>query len=245
MLAPVVVWLALGYAVAVSMTGAVGLAPVTMLARSSGQSFAFSEPLAGVSQAKLHFRGGAGDIAIKGGGDLVSATGRTQQGTPQFTVDRGAGTADVEFALSGGSGVAGAGVGAAQVDLTLGGTPLWDLALETGASSLDADLSRIDVRRLELSTGVGSATLKLGKASEDSTGSAALVKAGVASVTVLVPKGEPVVIDTHNGLTATSVDSEFTRQPGGVWQSRAYSAGSRAWHISTETGVSSVSIRTY
>ena len=244
-LAPVVVWLALGYAVAVSLTGPGALPPISTQVQSAGQPFAFSEPLLGTSQAKLQLKAGAGDIAIKGGSDLVSATGRAPQGVPQLTVNRGADSADVAFTLNGGNGISPTGIGAAQVELALAETPVWDIALETGASSLDADLSSINVRRIGLSTGVGSATLKLGKASDDSAGSTALVKAGVASVTILVPKGEPVVIDTHNGLTATSFGSEFTRQSGGVWQTPGYSAGGKAWHITTETGVSSVSVRTY
>ena len=245
LLAPVAVWLALAYAVAVSLTGAGGLVPATAQVQSVGRSFAFSEPLNSATQAKLQFKGGAGDISIKSGTDLIGATGRSPYGAPQLTVNRGVSTADVAMTLGSPNGVGSPGFGAASLDHALSYSPVWDIALETGASSLDADLSNVNVRRLELTTGVGSTTLKLGRVTEDPGGSFARVKAGVSSVTILVPRGEQVIIGTHNGLTETSFDPAFERQPGGVWQTSGYSASSKAWHISTESGISSISIKTY
>jgi len=245
LLGPVAVWLALAYAVAVSLTGAGGLVPMTAQVQTAGRVFAVSEPLSGATQAKLQFKGGAGDIAIKSGSNLVLATGRSPYGTPQLTVDRTGTLADVALTLGSPAGISAPAFGAATVNLALADQPMWDLSLETGASNLDADLSNIDVRQLDVTTGVGSTTLKLGRVTDDPAGSFARIKAGVSSVTILIPKGVEAIVDTHNGLTGTSFDSAFSRQSGGVWQTSGYTSDAKAWHISTESGISSVSIRTY
>ena len=246
LLAPVALWFALGYAVSVSLTGVGGLAPISTSVVTAGHAFAFSEPLSGATQAKLDFKGGAGDITLRSGGGLIRATGRSPYGVPRFSVSRGSDTADVMMSLGGANGsMAADGFGAGRVDLALSDSALWDLSLDTGASNLDAALSAVKVRRLDVTTGVGSTTLKLGPVADDPAASFVRVKAGVSSVTILIPQGAEAVVDTHSGLTGTSMSSEFVRQPDGTWQTAGYSANGKAWHISTESGISSVSIKTY
>ncbi len=71
------------------------------------------------------------------------------------------------------------------------------------------------------------------------------IKAGVSSVEVLVPRDAAVRIDTHNGLSATDVDRSFSGMGAGVWQTSDYDTASKTINISIESGISSISVRTY
>ena len=117
--------------------------------------------------------------------------------------------------------------------------------METGATSLDADLSDVPVRRLTIKTGASSAKVKLGQVPSTATSTDVSIKAGVSSIEVLVPRGAAVRVDTHNGLSATDVDSSFTGMGAGVWQSPGYDSASKTINVNVESGISSISVRTY
>lgn len=248
-IAPLLIWAALAYSVTASFTGVGGFQPTPLLVRPSavaGQPFAYMEPLGGASTATLRLRGGAGEIAVRGGDNLVDASGTTPFGTPGFTVDRSGDTANVDLTLADSSGsVVVPGISAARTDVALSRTAVWDATLETGATSLNADLSDVPVRRLTLKTGASSATLKLGQVPWVAVATDVSIKAGVSSIEVLVPRDAAVRIDTHNGLSATDIDRRFSGMGAGVWQSPGYGTASKTINITVESGVSSISVRTY
>jgi len=71
------------------------------------------------------------------------------------------------------------------------------------------------------------------------------VKSGVSAVTVYVPSGTEARIVSKSGLSGTDVASTFVSQGGGVYESEGYSENGKAWNINIESGVGSVSVRTY
>lgn len=247
-ISPLLVWGALAYAVAVSFTGASGFEPIPQMVRASsaGQPFAYMEPVNGASSATLRLQGGAGEIDVRGGGALVTASGTSPFGTPEFAVERSGDTANVEFSMGDANGtVMVPGINAARTDVALSQTTVWDVMFETGATNLDADLSSVPVRRLTLKTGASSATLKLGQVPSTVLATDVSIKAGVSSIEVLVPRDAEVRVDTHNGLSATDVDRRFSGMGAGVWQTPGYGTASKTINISVESGVSSISVRTY
>ena len=247
-LAPLLIWAALGYSVAVAYTGVSGFQPIPQLVRPSvvGQPFAYAEPVNGATSASLLFKGGAGEVLIHGGDDLVNASGVSPFGTPSFSVERSGSLANVAFSLADSSGaVVIPGVTSARTEVALSRTTVWDATLETGATSLDADLSSVPVRDLVLKTGASSAKLKLGQVPSTATSTDVAIKAGVSSIEVFVPRGAAVRVDTHNGLSATDVDNSFTSMGSGVWQTAGYGTASKTININVESGISSISVRTY
>jgi hypothetical protein len=245
-LSTVVLWLALAYAVSASFTGAAGFAPIVVQVPNTGQSFKVQEPVSGATAGAFGLKGGAGDITIKAGSQLVEAEGSTPFGTPSLVVKRQGDAADAMLTLgSTDHTVVAPGFGAGHADVRMSDEVLWDAKIETGASSLDADMSAIRLHTLLLSTGVSSASIKLGNVPSGVSSTDVTVKAGVSSVTIFVPKDAEARIDMHNGLTGTSVSDRFVRQSGGVWQTPGYSASGKALNISIESGVGSVSIQTY
>jgi hypothetical protein len=247
-LAPVLVWIALGYAVSVSLTGATGYRPFPALVRSSasGQPFAYSEPQGNTTSAALLLKGGAGEIVIRGGDSLVTAAGTSPFGTPTFTVDRRGDTANVEISQGDSSGVVIVpGVTSSRTEVALSRTTVWDATFETGATSLNADLSDVPVRDLVLKTGASSATLKLGQVPSTAAATNVAIKAGVSSVEVLVPRDAAVQVATHNGLSAMDVDERLVSAGSGLWQTPGFSSANKVITITVESGISSISVRTY
>lgn len=243
-LAPVVIWVAFAYAVATSLTGAGGLPQVRGSLQPAGQSFGFNEPIGDVTDAKLAFNGGAGDIKINADSrDLVSASGNSPLGAPEFSVTRKGTHADVNFGLGrSDSAVIWPGFTGGNVDMGLSDSVLWDATVQTGATSLSADLSEIKIKNLVIKTGASSVNVRLGPVPADVTKAKVDVKAGVSSVTIVVPREAEARVITHNGLSSTNVSSDFTRQGDGTWVTPDIGGAQRVYEISIESGVGSVSI---
>jgi hypothetical protein len=246
LLSPVVIWLAFAYAVAASFTGAGGLAPVTLMPSAGGQAFDLSQPSGQVRSAALEFDGGAGDITLKSApaGDLVTASGTSPFGAPEFAVDTSGTTADVRIGMASRKGVVIVpGFTAGHVDVGLATGVLWDATLQTGASSLSADLSSVRLKSLTLKTGASSDEIKLGPVPAEASKVPVVVKAGVSSVAITLPRDAQARIVSQSGLSSVDVGAGFVHQPDGSWQTPGFSASGRSYEIDVESGVGSVSVR--
>jgi hypothetical protein len=242
--ATLVVWITLAYAVAVSWTG-LGLNPPTAAWTDSGEQASFSEPGVGVKDASLQLKGGAGDIRIGSGRKLVTVYASSVYGSPTFATGRNGASAWVRVGLTVSKPVVLVpGTTGARIDARLSDTALWDIALDTGAASIDADLSDVRVHDAELTTGVGAVAIKLGKVPGGERKSTLVVKSGVSSVRILLPRGAEARVEGQNALVATDVGSRFVRNAG-TWETPGYSSASKTWEIRTEAGVGSVSVDTY
>jgi hypothetical protein len=244
--ATLVIWATLAYAVAVSLTSSGTALPSPSFAGSGGQAFSFSEPGVGVKKASLTLNGGAGEIKVGSGSKLVTVDGRSIYGSPSFASGRSGDSAWVRvgFNQSGQGSLMIPGSAGAVITTRLSDTALWDIALETGASSVDADLSDLRVRNVAVKTGASAVTLKLGHVPSGQSISTVVVKAGVSSVRVLLPHEAEARVSGQNGLVATDVGGRFERR-GDVWQTPGYSSAGKTWDIRTEAGVGAVSVDTY
>lgn len=243
-LAPVAIWLAFGYAVATSFTGAGGLPVTQPVLRTVGQSFAFDQPIGDVTHAKLVFDGGAGDIKISHDSrSLISASGVSPFGTPRFEVKRSGSSADVSVGIGRqDDAIVWPGFAGGTVDMGLSDSVLWDATLKTGATSMNADLSEIRLKSLEVKTGASSVNLKLGPVPADVSKVKVDVRAGASSVNIVVPREAEARVTSHSGLTSTNISSDFARQGDGSWVTADYATSQRVYEISVESGVGSVSI---
>ena len=248
LLATLVVWATLVYAALASWSGVSSVPTSGVWVPSGGQEFSFSEPGAGVTDASLALAGGAGDIVIgsESGGELVSIKGASPFGPPAFSVSKNGRDAAVKVGLnqSGRETIWTPGMAGARIDARLSDSVLWDVSLETGASSLDADLSGVRVHDAEVKAGVSAVTVKVGAVPAGEHQSTLTVKSGVSSVTILLPRGAEARLETQNGLVASDVGGRFERR-GGTWQTPGFDSASKTWDIRTEAGVGSVSVDTY
>ena len=199
-----------------------------------------------MTRADFELRGGAGDLTIDSGRELVTVDGTSPFGAPVFSAKVNGSTAAVKVGVvePGKTVVVVPGAVGARVDTRLSDSALWDVVLETGASSLDADLSDVRVRDMEVSTGVSSVTIKLGDVPSGEDESTLLVKAGVSSVRILIPRDAEARVQAKSGLVANDIGGSFERADG-VWETPGYDSASKSWDIRSEAGVGAVSIDTY
>jgi hypothetical protein len=243
-LGPVLVWIAFAYAVSTALTGAGGLSPFGTPALTAGKHFALFEPVGQVTEAKMSFEGGAGDIKIgSNSGQLVSASGTSPFGEPKLEVKREGSSADVKLGLGeGGLFVAHPGAAAGKTRVELSDQVVWDAELETGASNLDADFSQLKLRALKVSAGASRVNVELGVVPDEVTNATVAVEAGVSSVTIVVPRDAEARVVSSGGLSSTDVSGELTKKGDGSWQTPGYASAARVYDISIESGVGSVSI---
>ncbi|MDP1794309.1 MAG: hypothetical protein Q8K63_09260, partial [Acidimicrobiales bacterium] len=244
--ATLVVWITLAYAVALSWTGAGPVALSGPWVTSGGQEFSYSEPDRGVTDARLRLTGGAGDIRLGSGNQLVTVNGTSPFGPPSFSAEKTGTSAEVRVGFNDAAKnvVVVPGMVGARIDTELSDTALWDIALETGASSVDADLSDVRVSDIEVKTGASAVTIRLGDVPRGESESTLVVKAGVSSVRILLPRDAEARVEAQNGLVASDIGGRFERS-GGAWQTPGYSSADKSWDIRTEAGVGAVTIDTY
>jgi hypothetical protein len=247
-LSSVVILLALGVAVSASVTNQ----PVRLfsIARES-ERFEFKERLDRDSRATLDLESGVGEIAIGAAdGRVARVVAASAFGRPGFEVERSGGTAEIDFSLVGEGGFTISPIfPSTKVEASLARGIPWEITIDSGVSSLDADLSGLDVERFTLKTGVSSNTVRLGEPPRGVRKAQAVIESGVASIEVLVPEHAEVRVESDSGLTGIDVSRDLNEVGPRVWESEGYqatlSAGRPVWLITARSGVGSFSVKTY
>lgn len=210
--------------------------------RTGSEPFEYTAPTTASSgPASLVFKGGTGDLTVKAGRGLLSATGTAPEGQPPVFKTSGS-----KVTITGAEGQAVyPGAEGLDLKLALGKAYVWDLAFDTGMQTLDADLSELDVSEVTVDTGLTSAKLKLGEpvGSGASSGSSAVVDTGVSDITISVPEDADVELKVDTGLTGVDVDEGFEKSGDGTWRAEGTSAGS--WIVKVASGVGAVTVKRY
>ncbi|PKQ16858.1 MAG: hypothetical protein CVT67_03605 [Actinobacteria bacterium HGW-Actinobacteria-7] len=242
----VAVLFAFAYAVTTASTGSA----VRFLGTPGGQPFAFQEPSGGVQRADLKLSAGVGEVTIGPGSDLISIEGESPFSAPRFASTVSGSSATMDFDLTSGKNfTVYPGGTSARVDAKLSRAVAWNIEVDSGVSSLNADLSTLRVESLKLKTGVSSNRVVLGEVPVGVAEATMNIDTGVSSVKVLVPYESQVRIESSSGLTGHDIASGLESQGGGVWQTPGYDqavhARSGVWIISVKSGVGSVTVDTY
>jgi hypothetical protein len=117
--------------------------------------------------------------------------------------------------------------------------PLY-LILETGASQTTADLSKLNIPDLKLSTGASSTSITLPSMPERADVS---INAGVASLNLKIPTNIGARIRVKDGLTSLNIDKDrFIRVDENTYQSLDFNQQSQRTEIKIEAGVGSITI---
>jgi hypothetical protein len=245
-LGSIAIIVALAYAVAVSAGNIEG---IRLMPTGTGQRAEISEPVGSVAEARLDLEAGVGNISLESGEDLVVAEGVSPWGEPNFSVERTGDTAEVRLELGGDGGTVWPGRTDAWLDAQLSDSVVWDMVMDSGVSTLDADLSDVNVRSLELKQGVADCTLRLGDVPQGIDESSAVVDAGISSVAVRLPEGAEARFQSESGLTGHNVRGDFESQGGGVWETpgfdQARASGEGVWLITVKSGIGSIDVDTY
>lgn len=250
-----VLWIALGVVLLMSTTGNLGRGPVDLISDGwpwvlvglgvwfvIGAILPFGGspmeelviPLAGVADAAVRIRFGAGELAVgaAAAGNLVD--GHFSGGVVRR--DRGHGRVDLEqdttYGLPWLDG---------RSDWTVGlatGVPL-DLRLDTGAARARLDLTDLKLRNLELHTGASETRIRLPRAAGASTVRA---ETGAAALIIEVPAEVAARIRSRMAIGSSQVDqSRFPRTATG-YESPDYATAANRVDLDLQGGVGSIRV---
>jgi len=215
---------------------------------SNSRPYSFSEPVGSVSDATIVLKGGAGEINVGAGsqGTLVRMSGESPFEDPLLSVDRAGSTADVLASLGSGRLVWPL-TGSARMNVALSPAVTWDVQLQTGASTLKADLRNVPTKALLLKTGVSDSDVTLGRVPLGTGDAPIRIESGVAAVTLEIPEGAEARVEAQTGLSTLSVPPDFTRVEGDgrTYVSSRYDGASNRYVIRVQTGLGAVDIRRY
>jgi len=246
-LGTLIVIAALAFAAVASM----GNGRVRVFGTPGGQEFAFDEPLAATSDARLELSSGVGEIVIDSmTGRSIEIDGSSPFGEPKFEVNRSGRTSEIDFALTDDESISVfPGSPSTLVRASLSQALPWEIVVDSGVSTLDADLSDLEVSRFELKTGVSSNTVRLGDAPESSKEGTILIESGVGSVDVLVPRDAQVRVESDSGLTGVDISRLLDKTGDNEWQTPGFAdarrSGEPVWIITAKSGIGSFAVRTY
>jgi hypothetical protein len=205
--------------------------------RSSDETF--SIPLNTAQGVKYNFSHGAGQLEISGGAPagqaLVGSSALGMNRRSNLNGDRlevrvEAGPSFVPFV--------GPNEGVWRFQLTQDVPVL--VTVESGASSLNIDLTDVLATGLALKMGASSANVTM-----PARGASLLdVEAGAASVNIRIPEVTAGRIRVKEGVTAVNVDTNrFPRLDSGIYQSSNFDVSQNRTEINIESGLGSVSVK--
>jgi hypothetical protein len=212
-----------------------------------------SEPLNGVTQAKLDIDAGDGNLAIDRltGGEPVLAAGTLEylekQGQPARTLVLFSDQADLE--LKAGKAEQGwirlpwaACNGATEWLIHLNPTVAAEITAHSDGGNLKLDLDGMVVTGVAADTGGGNVEVVLPDATADLHVTA---RTGAGNVTVSIPSGVAARIHATTGLGKTIVDPRYVQVDDNTYQSPGYDAATGKVEITLDSGAGNVIVSTY
>ncbi len=128
-----------------------------------------------------------------------------------------------------------------RADFRLNTNPEWEIDVETGATSLDFDLSKFKVKELKLHGGAASFKVKLGMplAMTDVD-----IATGVSGVEVSIPQNAACSIETDSGLSSNEFPG-FNDIGDNRHETPGYASAKNKMHIHISGGLSDFKVNRY
>jgi hypothetical protein len=196
-------------------------------------------PLDGAREAHLRLDHGAGRLTLRAGGEsTLFLRGFCSGVTPE--VRREGERLEVRLRFEAEALLLPWVEGGEGYRWTLEVTPDLPLDLEChlGANQTHLDLSRLQVRRLDLETGASETTLVLPAQGQGS----ATLKSGAAALKIQVPATMAIRVQVQSGLAGVTIDPRRFPFNGQVYESPDYVASPHRFDLRLETGLGSVEI---
>lgn len=211
-----------------------------------GESKPFEFAEAGSSDVEVgsaRIAGGIGRLSIAEGDRLVTAEGETPFGAPDIVALTDDGKAIVKATLGNTDRWTFPSGGNAWMDLKLGEDIEWEtVKIDAGVSTLDADLSRLQIRRLEVDMGISNGELTIGDALSD--GSSVDIDSGISTFKLRVPEDAEIEIVSDEGLGNIDVPGDFAKD-GRSWRTPGFDNAEDGWTIRMKAGISNVDVERY
>lgn len=118
---------------------------------------------------------------------------------------------------------------------------LWNLDIEGGATSMNADLSALRIATLNLQVGASSISLKLGSIQDTSIYH---IEGGAAKFVIDIPEDAGCRIIKESGLSRHHFPT-FIQKADNIFESPNYATSKKKIILDIQTGVSSITVKTY
>lgn len=128
-----------------------------------------------------------------------------------------------------------------RIDVRLNEKPVWTIKVGMGAGQGDFDLSRYDVKKLDIEVGAADLDLKLGSRAAQTD---VKISSGVASITIQVPKEVACEVATDGALNLSQLDA-LTKIRDDLYQSPGYASASKKITIKYQGGMSKLKVVRY
>lgn len=217
--------------------------------RPSGatETHTISQSLAGVSQAEVTIRAGAGGFRL---GPLAE-DGQLIAGTVQLRPNQ---NLEESFETSGDKatyrlGIIGSNIilaptlgrnNSEQWDLDLSQEAVIDLNVTAGAGDAAVDLTRLDLSHLAFHMGVGDATVVMPEQGQFQ----AKVDGGAGKLVIRIPPEMAARIQADSGIGSMQVDGEF-QHVGDFWVTPGYENAENRVDIEVDIGLGTIVIESY
>lgn len=128
-----------------------------------------------------------------------------------------------------------------RADFKLNPNPEWEIDVETGASSIDFNLSKFKVRELKLHGGMAGFHVKMGApvALTDID-----VSTGMAGVDIFIPRDAACSVETDSGLSGNDFD-DVPKVSDDHYETAGYDAAKTKFHIHISGGFSGFHVKRY
>ena len=127
-------------------------------------------------------------------------------------------------------------------DIALHYVPDWNIKLNAGACTLDADFSRLKVNNLQINTGASDIKVRMGEQEEDGT---VVVKAGASNVQLSFPQTAGVKVDITGALSNNNLAEAGFVKVDESFYSPGYENAEYFYNLEISVGVSNILVLRY
>jgi len=128
-----------------------------------------------------------------------------------------------------------------QTIMRLNPAPVWEMEVNTGATSLNFDLEKFKVKSLKLHGGAGSFEIKLGQPVSTTE---VEISTGASSVDISIPQNVACSIDTESALSGTQFDG-FNKTSDSNYETPGFANAKNKIHIHMSGGLSDFKVHRY
>jgi hypothetical protein len=197
-----------------------------------------------IQKANFHLEGGAGSFTLNGNTQRLFEA-NTKSSIVGFlsntSINKLDNSATVNLKMEDGNVKIKNGEISNEAKIQLNEKPVWNIDLGIGAGKGNFDFSNYKVEKLKVSTGVADMDIKMG----DKLATSNLdIEAGVASITIEVPKSVGCEMHMDGALNAKSMD-DLDKVSNGLYRSPGYDSAAKKIIIHFEGGLTSINIKRY
>lgn len=128
-----------------------------------------------------------------------------------------------------------------DINFKLNINPVWEINVESGASSLDFDLSKFKVQSLTIQGGVAGYKVKMGAPLALTNVD---IQTGVAGVHILIPRDAACSIETDSGLSGNDYE-DVPQVSDDHYETKGYEAAKTKFHFHISGGLSGFHVQRY